>query len=131
MTTKRFFGTRSFFAAVAASTLLGACQSSTVDKFPDPGQVTVKVTDQNTNAVSGATVDLLLPENGFVWRSAVTDVTGAAHVGAPDGILPGNYNVRVTPPANYQLNPAVSNSVPITVQSNKTVSLTIGILTKP
>lgn len=124
------------FAAVAAvtcgSSFLAGCQSSTIDKFPDPGQVTVAVKDQNSLAVSGVTVDLLIPDNSLVWRSAVTDVNGNASPGAADGgVLPGNYNVRVTPPAGYHLVAGASNSVPITVQSNKRVSLSIQIVAGP
>lgn len=117
-------------ACVAA--LVGACQPSTVDKFPDPGQVVVSVKDQNARAVAGATVDLLIPDNTLVWRSAVTDASGNASPGATDGgVLPGNYNVRVTPPSGYHLVTGASNSVAITVQSNKQVSLSIQIVAGP
>ena len=130
MTTARSL--RVFVFAGVAAVVLGACQSSTVDKFPDPGQVVVTVVDQNTAHVAGVTVDLLLPDNGFVWRSAVTDASGVASPGAPDGgVLPGNYNVRVTPPSGYHIASGSPNSVPITVSSNKQVSLTIPIVSDP
>jgi hypothetical protein len=132
MTTKRVFRAAALGAAVFSSFLFLACESSTVDKFPDPGQVKVHVNDQGGSAVSGATIDLLTADNALVWRSAVTDALGNASPGAEDGgVLPGNYNGRITPPAGYHLAPGQPNSVPITVQSNKQASLSIQILTGP
>lgn len=118
--------------AIVIAAAFVACQASNIDKFPDPGHVVVHVNDQNSAPVSGATIDLVFPDNGFVWRSAVTDASGNASPGAGDGgVLPGNYNVRITPPTGYHLAAGASNSVPITVQSNKQVSLSIQLLTGP
>ena len=109
-----------------------ACESSTIDKFPDPGHVFVTVTDQNNEPVEGATIALILPDNSLVWRSAVTDATGHAGPGESDGgVLPGNYNAKITPPSGYIVPGTQQNPIPITVQSNKSVSLSHKLTKNP
>jgi hypothetical protein len=58
-------------------------------------------------------------------RSAISDVTGSATPGDEDGgVLPGDYLANIVPPPGLVLSATQPNPVPITVESNKTVSLT-------
>ena len=102
------------------------------DKFPDPGHVIATVTDQNNAAVTGANVQLLFPENGFVWRSALTDANGKGEPGQADGgVLPGSYNANVVAPTGYTVATTQQNPIPIAVQSNKTVTLSFKLTKAP
>ncbi len=120
-------------SAVAVFVLiLSACQVSDIDKFPDPGHVLAHVSDQNNAAVAGATVNLLIPASNFVWRGATTDGSGNAGPGEIDGgILPGDYNAVVVPPAGYSVPSTQTLPVPIIVQSNKTINLSFKLTKGP
>ena len=124
-------------AAITALVLISAaCEPSTIDKFPDPGHVLATVTDQNNAAVPGATVQLFFqlnyPQDGTLWRSAVTDGFGKAAPGETDGgVLPGDYNAKIVAPTGYSVPSTQTNPIAITVQSNKTINLSYKLTKSP
>lgn len=120
-------------AAIVALVVGGtACEASNIDKFPDPGHVLATVTDQNNAAVSGATIQLLVLQDGLVWRSATTDGFGKAGPGETDGgVLPGDYNAKIVAPTGYTVPSTQTNPIAITVQSNKTINLSYKLTKSP
>jgi len=124
-------------AAIAGVILCsGACATMPSDAFPDPGHVLATVTDQNNAPVPGANVQLFFqlnyPQDGTMWRSAVTDGSGKAAPGETDGgVLPGDYYVKVVPPTGYTVPSTQTNPIAISLQSNKTISLSYKLTKTP
>jgi len=117
----------SHFKFLFAATLLAfsGCQPTNVDKFPDTGHVVAHVVDQSGAPVSGANVQLLIPGTSLAWRSAITDATGTATPGAEDGgVLPGDYLANIVPPTGMDVSATQQNLISITIESNKTITLT-------
>ncbi len=86
------------------------------------GRVFVQVTSADREPIADVPLVLLRAETGTLWRTGRTGSDGRGEIAPEDrGILWGDYLLKVTPPADYVVDPTQSHPIPFRLARDTTI----------
>jgi len=95
------------------------------------GRIMVQVTSAEGEPVADVPLVLLRAETGTLWRTGRTGSDGRGEIAPEDrGILWGDYLLKVTPPADYVVDPTQSHPIPFRLERDST-SLNVILVKAP
>ncbi|CAN5237732.1 hypothetical protein BH24GEM2_BH24GEM2_17540 [soil metagenome] len=84
------------------------------------GRIMVQVTSAEGEPVADVPLVLLRAGTGTLWRTGRTGSDGTGEIAPEDGgVLWGDYLLKVTPPAEYFVDPTRSHPIPFRLQGDQ------------
>lgn len=95
------------------------------------GRIIVQVTSAEGKPIADVPLVLLRAETGTLWRTGRTGSDGTGEIAPEDrGVLWGDYLLKVTPPAEYVVDPTQSHPIPLRLDRDR-VTLDVALVRRP